>query len=83
MTSGGSGSSPGMFQTNIPSPATFATMAAAVGVQNPLEDTNDRPSGSTTEKGRDPYAELVSNVEAFLNVQLAQLESAGNIFFDL
>jgi hypothetical protein len=63
----------------MPSPATFANMAAAVGVQNPLDD----PSSSGTRKKQEPYTELLSNVENFLNVQLIQLEIAGNKFFDL
>lgn len=67
------------------SPATFANMAAAVGVQNPMEEQS-RASGNRNGNGiikmQDPYAELLSNVDNFLNVQLAQLETAGHLFFD-
>jgi hypothetical protein len=86
MSFSGSHSSPSS-QHNVPSPATFAKMAAAVGVQNPLLDDPRRASGNNTEivvsKPQDSYAEMLSQADNFLNVQLTQLEAAGNIFFDL
>jgi hypothetical protein len=86
MTFSGSHSSPGNSQHNVPSPATFAKMAAAVGVQNPLLEDPRRASGNSTEivtvKQQDAYAEMISQSESFLNVQLSQLETAGNAFFD-
>lgn len=82
----GSHSSPSNSQNNVPSPATFAKMAAAVGVHNPLLDDPRRASANSTEivapKPQDSYAEMLSHVDNFLNVQLNQLEKSGNIFFD-
>lgn len=76
--------SPGTSQHNVPSPATFAKMAAAVGVQNPMEEPS-RVGGVRNESGvdiQDPYVEFLSNVDNFLNVELSHLERAGHQFFD-
>lgn len=86
MAVSGSHSSPGISQHNVPSPATFAKMAAAVGVQNPLLEDPRRASGNSTDivavKQQNAYAEMMKQAENFLNVQLDQLESAGKVFFD-
>lgn len=81
MAAATNGSSPGTSSNhNVPSPATFAHMAAAVGVQTSLEDTAQ--GGGAVPKATDAYTELLASIESFLTVQLAQLEAAGNAFFD-
>lgn len=70
---------------NIPSPATFAKLAAAVGVQNPLEDSiksTVSADGINSDKSQDPLAMLLASADTFLNVHLDQLEKAGSQFFD-
>ena len=83
----GSMSSPGLSQANMPSPATFAKMAAAVGVQNPLDDTGKviiaAQDASATAKTSDPIRDMTTNLDTFLKVHLNRLELAGNHFFDL
>jgi hypothetical protein len=64
----------------VPSPATIANIAATAEIYNPLEASGREGIGA---KIQDPYAEMLANVEAFMNVGLNQLELAGKNFFDL